>query len=43
MQQCAGTIKKLVELRRNAPFIVLTMPPDAAAEGAVASKYRNTG
>jgi succinate-semialdehyde dehydrogenase/glutarate-semialdehyde dehydrogenase len=45
MAQCAGTIKKLsLELGGNAPFIVFEDADlDAAAEGAVASKYRNTG
>jgi succinate-semialdehyde dehydrogenase/glutarate-semialdehyde dehydrogenase len=45
MQQCAGTIKKLsLELGGNAPFIVFEDADlDAAVEGAVASKYRNTG
>src|SRR5574340_301180 len=45
MSQCAGTIKKLsLELGGNAPFIVLDdADVDAAVEGAIASKYRNTG
>ncbi len=45
MQQCAPTIKKLsLELGGNAPFIVFDDADlDAAAEGALASKYRNTG
>jgi succinate-semialdehyde dehydrogenase/glutarate-semialdehyde dehydrogenase len=45
MQQCASTIKKLsLELGGNAPFIVFDDADlDAAVEGAVASKYRNTG
>jgi len=45
MQQCAGTVKKLsLELGGNAPFIVFDDADlDAAVEGAVASKYRNTG
>jgi len=45
MAQCAGTIKKLsLELGGNAPFIVFDDADlDAAVEGAVASKYRNTG
>ncbi len=45
MAQCAGTIKKLsLELGGNAPFIVFEdADVDAAVEGAVASKYRNTG
>src|SRR5215467_13888777 len=45
MAQCAGTIKKLsLELGGNAPFIVFDDADlDAAVEGAVQSKYRNTG
>jgi succinate-semialdehyde dehydrogenase/glutarate-semialdehyde dehydrogenase len=45
MKQCAGTIKKVaLELGGNAPFIVFDDADlDAAVEGAVASKYRNTG
>src|SRR5499433_161229 len=45
MAQCAGTIKKLsLELGGNAPFIVFDDADlDAAVDGAVASKYRNTG
>src|ERR1044072_385546 len=45
MQQCAGTIKKLsLELGGNAPFIVFDDADlDAAVEGAIAWKYRNTG
>ena len=45
MQQCAGTLKKLsLELGGNAPFIVFDDADlDAAVEGAIASKYRNTG
>jgi succinate-semialdehyde dehydrogenase/glutarate-semialdehyde dehydrogenase len=45
MQQSAGTVKKLsLELGGNAPFIVFDDADlDAAVEGAVASKYRNTG
>jgi succinate-semialdehyde dehydrogenase / glutarate-semialdehyde dehydrogenase len=45
MAQCAGTIKKLsLELGGNAPFIVFEDADlDAAVEGAMASKYRNTG
>ncbi|MBI1906671.1 MAG: NADP-dependent succinate-semialdehyde dehydrogenase [Rhodocyclales bacterium] len=44
-QQCAGTLKKLsLELGGNAPFIVFDDGDlDAAVEGALASKYRNTG
>ena len=43
--QCAGTMKKVsMELGGNAPFIVFDDADlDAAVEGAVASKYRNTG
>ena len=45
MQQCAGTVKKVsLELGGNAPFIVFDDADlDAAIEGAIASKYRNTG
>ncbi len=45
MAQCAGTIKKLsLELGGNAPFIVFDDADlDAAVEGSIASKYRNTG
>ncbi|HEX4583432.1 MAG TPA: NAD-dependent succinate-semialdehyde dehydrogenase [Burkholderiaceae bacterium] len=45
MQQSAPTLKKLsLELGGNAPFIVFDDADlDAAVEGAVASKYRNTG
>jgi len=45
MAQCAGTIKKLsLELGGNAPFIVFDDADlDAAVQGAIASKYRNTG
>jgi succinate-semialdehyde dehydrogenase/glutarate-semialdehyde dehydrogenase len=45
MAQCAGTVKKLsLELGGNAPFIVFDDADlDAAVQGAMASKYRNTG
>ncbi len=45
MAQCAPTIKKLsFELGGNAPFIVFDdADVDAAVDGAIASKYRNTG
>jgi succinate-semialdehyde dehydrogenase/glutarate-semialdehyde dehydrogenase len=45
MAQCAGTVKKLsLELGGNAPFIVFDDADlNAAVEGALASKYRNTG
>ncbi|HXK53936.1 MAG TPA: NADP-dependent succinate-semialdehyde dehydrogenase [Hyphomicrobiales bacterium] len=45
MEQCAGTVKKVsLELGGNAPFIVFDDADlDAAVEGALASKYRNTG
>jgi len=43
--QCAGTMKKIsMELGGNAPFIVFDDADiDAAIEGAMISKYRNTG
>lgn len=45
MQQCSGTIIKVaLELGGNAPFIVFDDADiDAAVEGAMISKYRNTG
>jgi len=45
MSQCAGTIKKLsLELGGNAPFIIFDDADlVAAVDGAIASKYRNTG
>jgi succinate-semialdehyde dehydrogenase/glutarate-semialdehyde dehydrogenase len=45
MAQCAGTMKKVsLELGGNAPFIVFDDADlDAAVQGALASKYRNTG
>ncbi len=45
MRQCAGTLKKLsLELGGNAPFIVFDDADlDLAVQGAIASKYRNTG
>lgn len=45
MEQCASTIKKVsLELGGNAPFIVFDDADlDAAVEGALASKYRNSG
>jgi succinate-semialdehyde dehydrogenase / glutarate-semialdehyde dehydrogenase len=45
MKQCAETVKKVsLELGGNAPFIVFDDADlDAAVEGAIASKYRNTG
>ena len=45
MQQCAPTLKKLsLELGGNAPFIVFDDADlDAAVEGAIVSKFRNTG
>jgi len=44
-EQCAGTMKKLsLELGGNAPFIVFDDADlEAAVDGAIASKYRNTG
>lgn len=45
VEQCAGTMKKVsMELGGNAPFIVFDDADiDAAIEGAMISKYRNTG
>ena len=45
MAQCASTVKKVsLELGGNAPFIVFDDADiDAAVEGALASKFRNTG
>jgi succinate-semialdehyde dehydrogenase / glutarate-semialdehyde dehydrogenase len=45
LAQCAPTIKKTsMELGGNAPFIVFNDADlDRAVEGAIASKYRNTG
>ena len=45
MAQCAGTMKKIsMELGGNAPFIVFEDADlDAAVQGALASKFRNTG
>jgi succinate-semialdehyde dehydrogenase/glutarate-semialdehyde dehydrogenase len=45
MRQCADTLKRLsLELGGNAPFIVFDdADPDAAVEGVMQSKYRNTG
>jgi len=45
MAQCAPTVKKLgLELGGNAPFIVFDDADlDAAVEGALASKFRNSG
>jgi succinate-semialdehyde dehydrogenase/glutarate-semialdehyde dehydrogenase len=45
MEQCAATVKKVsMELGGNAPFIVFDDADiDAAVEGAMASKYRNSG
>ncbi len=45
MAQSAATVKKLsLELGGNAPFIVFDDADlDAAVEGAITSKYRNTG
>nr|WP_320194175.1 NAD-dependent succinate-semialdehyde dehydrogenase [uncultured Desulfobacter sp.] len=45
MGDCAGTMKRLsMELGGNAPFIVFDDADiDAAVDGAMASKYRNSG
>src|SRR3546814_1824256 len=45
MAQCADGMKRVsMELGGNAPFIVFEDADlDAAVEGAMASKYRNTG
>jgi succinate-semialdehyde dehydrogenase/glutarate-semialdehyde dehydrogenase len=45
LAQCADTVKKVsLELGGNAPFIVFDDADlDAAVQGAMASKYRNTG
>jgi succinate-semialdehyde dehydrogenase/glutarate-semialdehyde dehydrogenase len=45
MAQCAATMKRVsLELGGNAPFIVFDDADlDAAVEGALASKFRNTG
>ena len=45
MAQCASTVKKVsLELGGNAPFIVFDDADlDAAVEGALQSKYRNSG
>ena len=45
MEQCAATVKKTsMELGGNAPFIVFDDADlDAAVQGALASKYRNSG
>ena len=45
MAQCAGTVKKIsLELGGHAPFIVFEDADlDAAIDGALASKYRNSG
>ena len=45
LKQCADTVKKVsMELGGNAPFIVFDdADVDAAVQGAMASKYRNTG
>ncbi len=45
IRQCADTVKKVsMELGGNAPFMVFDdADVDAAVEGAMASKYRNSG
>ena len=45
LRQCAGTVKKVsMELGGNAPFLVFNDADlEAAVEGAMMSKFRNTG
>lgn len=45
LSQCADTVKKVsMELGGNAPFVIFPDADlDAAVEGAIAAKYRNTG
>jgi succinate-semialdehyde dehydrogenase/glutarate-semialdehyde dehydrogenase len=45
LAQCAGTVKRVsLELGGNAPFLVFDDADlEAAVEGAIASKFRNTG
>ena len=45
MEQCASTVKKIsLELGGNAPFIIFDDADlDAAVNGTIASKFRNTG
>jgi succinate-semialdehyde dehydrogenase/glutarate-semialdehyde dehydrogenase len=45
MRQCAGTVKKVsLELGGNAPFLVFDDADlDAAVDGAIVCKYRNSG
>jgi succinate-semialdehyde dehydrogenase/glutarate-semialdehyde dehydrogenase len=45
MRRCAGTVKKVaLEFGGNAPFIIFADADlDAAVEGAMVSKFRNTG
>jgi len=45
LEQCAGTVKKVsMELGGNAPFIIFDDADlDAAIDGLLASKYRNSG
>ena len=45
LEQCAGTVKKVsMELGGNAPFIIFEDADlDAAVDGLLASKYRNSG
>jgi succinate-semialdehyde dehydrogenase/glutarate-semialdehyde dehydrogenase len=45
LAQCAGTVKRVsLELGGNAPFLVFDdADVEAAVEGALASKFRNTG
>ena len=45
MRQCSGGVKRVsLELGGNAPFIVFeTADLDAAVQGAMGSKFRNSG
>ena len=44
MAQCAGTVTTLLELGGHAPFVVFADADlDAAIDGAILSKFRNSG